>query len=53
MPIAIVILSLTLLAIAFRKVINLPVPIWGIMAGGAIATLLFRQITPLHAITRH
>lgn len=49
MPIAIYILIATLLAIAFRKVINLAIPIWAIMTIGALAALLLRQITPMQA----
>lgn len=52
MPIAILILLITLIIIALRHmVINVPVPIWAIMATGAIASILFKQISPLQAFT--
>jgi Na+/H+ antiporter NhaD/arsenite permease-like protein len=50
MPVSLIILSLALLAIALRKVIHLPLPIWAIMLLGAVTTLLLQQITPTHAL---
>lgn len=50
MPIALIILLIVLIAIALRKITNIVIPIWTIMAVGAIATLLFQQITPAHAL---
>jgi Na+/H+ antiporter NhaD/arsenite permease-like protein len=50
MPTALIILLITLVTIAFRRVGKMMIPIWLIMATGAFATLLFQQITPLQAI---
>jgi Na+/H+ antiporter NhaD/arsenite permease-like protein len=50
MPIAVIILLIIFLAIAFRKISRVHIPIWSITTVGAIATLLFQQITPLKAI---
>ncbi len=50
MPISIIILLAVLIMIAFRKVINIAIPIWSIMLVGALLTLLFQQITPVKAI---
>jgi Na+/H+ antiporter NhaD/arsenite permease-like protein len=49
--IAIIILLIVLIAIALRRVITVIVPIWTIMLIGAIATLLFKQITFSNALT--
>jgi Na+/H+ antiporter NhaD/arsenite permease-like protein len=51
MPLAVIILFITLVAIALRRVARTIIPIWAIMAFGAIAALLCQQITPVHAIT--
>lgn len=51
MPIAIVILSIVLVIIAFRRVTKIVIPIWTIMALGAAASIFFRQITPIKALT--
>ncbi|ARG97261.1 SLC13 family permease [Legionella micdadei] len=50
MPIAVVILLIVLFAIAFRRVIRVAIPIWVIMAIGAVAALLLQQITGLSAL---
>ncbi|CEG57986.1 anion transporter [Legionella fallonii] len=50
MPIAVIILLIALIAIALRRLIRIVIPIWGIMAFAAIISILFQQITPLHAI---
>jgi Na+/H+ antiporter NhaD/arsenite permease-like protein len=50
MPISLIILLAALVAVAFRKMVSIPIPIWVIMAAGAILSLLFRQISPLHAL---
>ncbi len=50
MPIAAIILLIVLIAIVFRRVKKIVIPIWMIMATGAIATLLFQQISPLNAL---
>lgn len=49
MPPAIIILFLVLIAIALRQAIRMVIPIWVIMTIGALAALLFNQITLLHA----
>ena len=51
MPVAIIILLIVLTAIALRHIVKIVIPIWTIMAAGAIASILFQQITPLHALT--
>ncbi|KTD63554.1 arsenite efflux membrane component-like protein [Legionella santicrucis] len=51
MPIAVLILFMVLVAIALRHLIKMVVPIWGLMAIGALASILFQQISPLHALT--
>ncbi|WP_454781407.1 SLC13 family permease [Legionella sp. WA2022007384] len=50
MPLAIWILSITLLGIAIRRVTPVFIPIWLITTGGATAALLLNQISPLQAI---
>lgn len=50
MPTALIILLITLVTIAFRRVGKMIIPIWLIMATGAIAALLLQQITPFQAI---
>ncbi len=53
MPIAIIILLVVLCLIAFRQTMRIPIPIWAIMAAGAILALLFNQISlkqAFHAI---
>ena len=50
MPVAVIILFITLVAIALRRVARTIIPIWAIMAFGAIAALLCQQITPVQAI---
>src|SRR5580700_6473683 len=50
MPISIMILLVMLIAIAFRKVINIAMPIWSIMLAGALLAILFQQITPMSAL---
>src|SRR5690348_14712061 len=51
MPAAVFILLIVLVTIAFRRIASVVIPIWAIMAAGAIAALLLQQITPLHALT--
>jgi Na+/H+ antiporter NhaD/arsenite permease-like protein len=51
MPIAIIILLIVLTAIALRRITQIVIPIWTIMAAGAIATLLFQQISFVNALT--
>ncbi|MCW8410514.1 hypothetical protein OQJ13_16155 [Legionella sp. PATHC035] len=51
MPVAVIILLIVLITIALRRMTSVVIPIWTIMAIGAIVTLLFQQITPLHALT--
>ncbi len=50
MPVAVIILLIVLLTIASRRMTRVVIPIWAIMATGAITTLLFQQITPLDAL---
>lgn len=50
MPVAVFILLIVLITIALRRIARFVIPIWAIMAAGAIAALLFQQITPLHAL---
>lgn len=50
MPISIMILLLVLIAIAFRNVVNVAIPIWSIMLAGALLAILFQQITPMSAL---
>lgn len=50
MPLAVIILFITLVAIALRRVARTIIPIWAIMAFGAIVALLCQQITPAHGI---
>lgn len=50
MPIAIIILLIVFVAIALRRVTRIVFPIWTIMATGAIAALLFHQISPSSAL---
>ncbi|MFA6304065.1 MAG: anion transporter [Legionella sp.] len=50
MPIAVIILLITLFTIAFRRIGKVIIPIWLIMTGGALFALLFQQITPLQAL---
>lgn len=49
MPSAVIILLIILIAIALRQVVRVIIPIWAIMATGAIAVLLCQQITPSRA----
>lgn len=51
MPIAIIILLIVLTTIALRRIVKIVIPIWVVMAAGAIASILFQQIPPLHALT--
>ena len=46
MPLAIWILSITLVGIAIRRVTPVFIPIWLITTGGATAALLLNQISP-------
>jgi Na+/H+ antiporter NhaD/arsenite permease-like protein len=50
MPMALIILLLTFAAVAMRKFIHRALPIWAIMCTGALAVLMFHQITPAHAL---
>ncbi|KTD00589.1 SLC13 family permease [Fluoribacter gormanii] len=50
MPVAIWILSITLLGIAIRQITPVFIPIWLITTAGATAALLLNQISPQHAI---
>ncbi|KTD69606.1 MULTISPECIES: SLC13 family permease [Legionella] len=50
MPIALLILLITLIAIAIRRMTQVIIPIWLITTVGAAATVLLQQITPIHAI---
>ncbi|WP_419419254.1 SLC13 family permease [Legionella sp. D16C41] len=50
MSAAVFILLIVLIAIALRRIISVVIPIWAIMAAGAIATMLLQQITPLNAL---
>lgn len=50
MPLAVIILLITLIVIALRRVAKIIIPIWLIMASGAIAAILCKQITPSQAI---
>lgn len=49
-PISVIILLIVFCAIAARKIIQNTIPIWVITLLGAIATLLFQEITPKLAI---
>lgn len=49
MPSTVIILLIILIAIALRQVVRVIIPIWAIMATGAIAVLLCQQITPSRA----
>lgn len=51
MPIAIIILLIVLTTIALRRIVKIIIPIWVIMAAGAVTAILFQQISPLHALT--
>ncbi|VEB38951.1 arsenite efflux membrane component-like protein [Legionella sainthelensi] len=51
MPLAVLILLMVLVAIALRHLIKMTVPIWGLMTIGAVASILFQQISPLHALS--
>ncbi|KTC90474.1 anion transporter [Fluoribacter dumoffii] len=51
MPIAVIILFIVLVAIALRRLIKMIIPIWAIMAIGALASVVFQQISPFHALT--
>lgn len=50
MPITIIILLLVLAAIIFRNFITINIPIWMIMVAGAVAALIFQQISVVHAL---
>ncbi|MFT4057951.1 MAG: SLC13 family permease [Legionella sp.] len=50
MSASVFILLFVLITIALRRIASVVIPIWAIMAAGAIATILFQQITPLNAI---
>ncbi|ARB93063.1 SLC13 family permease [Legionella longbeachae] len=51
MPIAVLILLIVLVAIALRHLVKMPIPIWGFMTIGALASILFQQISPLRALS--
>jgi Na+/H+ antiporter NhaD/arsenite permease-like protein len=51
MPLALTILLLTFVVVAMRKFIHKALPIWAIMSAGALAVLVFHQITPAHAFS--
>ena len=51
MPIAVIILLIVLVTIALRRIIKFYIPIWLIMAGGALASIVCQQISPLQALT--
>lgn len=51
MPVPIIILLLTLTAVAARKFIPFKLPIWSIMTIGAILVLLLGQISISHAVS--
>lgn len=51
MPVAIIILLIVLITIALRRITRVVIPIWTIMATGAVVALLLQQITPPHALT--
>ncbi|OEH45598.1 Inner membrane protein YbiR [Legionella parisiensis] len=48
---AVLILLITLILIAVRRMTRVIIPIWLITTAGAAAALLFKQITPVRAIT--
>jgi Na+/H+ antiporter NhaD/arsenite permease-like protein len=50
MPVALLILLLTFVAISFRRTMPFAMPIWLVMGTGALASVLFQQITPVHAL---
>lgn len=50
MPVAVLILLITLIGIAIRRMTRIIIPIWFITTMGAAAALLFKQITPSRAI---
>lgn len=50
-PISVIILMAVLMAIALRKALNIPMPIWGIMTIGALAVLISQQISLRHALS--
>ncbi|WP_298623935.1 hypothetical protein [uncultured Legionella sp.] len=50
MPAAVLILLIVLLIIALRRATSIVIPIWAIMASGAVAALLLQQISPVHAL---
>ncbi|CDZ78380.1 Inner membrane protein YbiR [Legionella massiliensis] len=50
MSAAVYILLIVLIAVALRRMARVVIPIWAIMASGAITTILFQQITPLDAL---
>ena len=49
MPAGIIILMIVLCAIVLRQMARVVIPIWLIMMIGALAALVFNQITPLRA----
>lgn len=51
MPIAVLILLIVLVAIALRHLVKMSIPIWGFMTIGALASILFQQISPLRALS--
>lgn len=50
MPISLIILIIALISVALRQTSRVAIPIWMITVIGAIADLLFQQITPLDAL---
>jgi Na+/H+ antiporter NhaD/arsenite permease-like protein len=50
MPISILILAVVFVLIAIRRVGRFHLPIWGVMAGGAVAVLVTGQISPMRAV---
>lgn len=50
MPVSVIILLIVFFAVALRRLTTVTIPIWAIMAAGALAVLLFQQITPSHAV---
>ena len=51
MPVAVIILLVTLIGIAIRRMTRIVIPIWAITTAGAGAALLGQQITPMHAVS--
>src|SRR3990167_3927048 len=50
MPVSVIILCIAFIAIALRQVISVIIPIWVIMAFGAVASIALQNTSALHAL---